>query len=430
MQPVIADHREPVVEVSGIRKKYPLYRRKRDKIREAFSITGKKYHTDFEALKSISFSVSKGECVGIIGLNGSGKSTLLKILTGVIQPTEGSVRTKGKIAALLELGAGFNPEYTGLENIYLNTLLMGMSRSETDEKLEEILEFADIGDFINQPVKIYSSGMFVRLAFAIAITVDPDILIIDEALSVGDIFFQQKCYNRIRELSEKATVLIVSHDLNSITKFCKRLLVMNHGELIFDGNAKDAVTEYYKIKQGSVLSEESGRRAEAAWTSVVKEQFRTAPQEQYSGKMDALIDSFYYQIDEIPFGEYCEFGKTFYIKMAVRCTRRIGPVIVGYQVRDQYGNEIFGETSFTCGNTDVVFEEGENLVSFRFIWPEVREGDYFITLGIGEGCEVLNQVEQCWINQAIHVVNTTHNKLIYGVFNNEMENFRVDKVDE
>lgn len=418
------------IEVSGIKKRYSLYMKKSDKIREAFSITGRKYHKDFEALKGISFSITEGECVGIIGLNGSGKSTLLKILTGVIQPTEGSVETRGKTAALLELGAGFNPEYTGLENIYLNTLLMGMTRRETDEKLEEILEFADIGDFINQPVKIYSSGMFVRLAFSIAITVEPDILIIDEALSVGDVFFQQKCYNRIRELSQKATVLIVSHDLNSITKFCKRLLVMNNGVLIFDGNAKDAVTEYYKVKQGSILSKEAKKQVEDTYTRIAKDQFIIPSKDQYSGKMDAIIYSFYYQIDETPFGEYCEFGKTFYIKMAIRCSRRIDSVIIGYQVRDKYGNEIFGETSLTSGNDDVTFEKGENIVSFQFIWPEVREGDYFITLGLGEGYEVLNQVEQCWINQAIHVVNTTHNKLIYGVFNNTMENFRVDKVDQ
>ena len=206
------------IEVNSIRKKYPLYKNKRDKIREAFSITGKKYHRDFEALKGISFQVSKGECVGIIGLNGSGKSTLLKILTGVIQPTEGNVVTVGKIAALLELGAGFNPEYTGLENIFLNTLLMGYTRVETESRLQEILDFADIGDFINQPVKIYSSGMYVRLAFAMAITVNPDILVIDEALSVGDVFFQQKCYNKIREFAEKSTVLIVTDD-----RFCPKL---------------------------------------------------------------------------------------------------------------------------------------------------------------------------------------------------------------
>lgn len=418
-----------VIEVSNIKKKYPLYRKKQDKIKEAFSITGKKYHKDFEALKGVSFTIDKGECVGIIGLNGSGKSTLLKILAGVVQPTEGTVRIRGKIAALLELGAGFNPEYTGLENIYLNTLLMGFTRAETEKKLQEILDFADIGDFINQPVKIYSSGMFVRLAFAIAITVDPDILIIDEALSVGDVFFQQKCYNKIREFAKKSTVLIVSHDLNAITKFCKRIMVMNNGVLIFEGNAKDAVTEYYKVKQGSILSREAKKQVEDVYTRVMKDQLIKPEMSQYSGKMDAIIESFYYQIGEVPFAEYCEFGKTVFVKMLIKCNKSIDSVIIGYQVRDKFGNETFGETSMTSGNPDVRFEEGECMVSFQFIWPEVREGDYFITLGVGEGYEVLNQVEQCWINQAIHIVNTTHNKLIYGVFNNEMENFRVDKVD-
>ena len=176
------------ISVKNLKKTYALYDSRKDKLKEAFSLTGKKYHKNFEALKGISFDVEKGECVGIIGLNGSGKSTLLKILTEVITQTEGTVEINGKVSALLELGAGFNPEYSGLENIYLNTMLMGYTRKETDDKLDQILEFADIGDFINQPVKIYSSGMFVRLAFAIAITIDPDILIIDEALSMGLLF--------------------------------------------------------------------------------------------------------------------------------------------------------------------------------------------------------------------------------------------------
>ena len=417
-----------VIDAVGIKKRYPLFRKKRDKIREAFSLTGKKYHKDFEALKGITFSVEKGECVGIIGLNGSGKSTLLKILTGVIRPSEGKVRPNGKVAALLELGAGFNPEYTGRENIYLNTLLLGMNKDDTDQVLQDILDFADIGDFIDQPVKIYSSGMFVRLAFAIAISVEPDILIIDEALSVGDVFFQQKCYAKIREFSEKATVLIVSHDLNSITKFCKRLLVLHNGVLIFDGNAKDAITEYYKVKQGSILSAELKKQIEKSYTRIVKDQFIKPSAEMYSGKMDAVIDRYYYQIDETPFAEYCEAGKVFLVKMIIHCTRTIAPVIVGYQIRDTYGNETFGETSMTSGYTDVRFEPGDVMVSFQFIWPEVREGDYFITLGIGEGFEVLKQVEQCWINQAIHVVSTTHGKLIYGVFNNTMSSFDTEMI--
>ncbi len=418
---------ETVVSVSNLIKRYPLYRRKLDKIREAFSVTGRRYHKDFEALKGISFEVGRGECVGIIGLNGSGKSTLLKILTGVVQPTSGSIRTEGRIAALLELGAGFNPEYTGLENIYLNTLLMGMSREETDKRLPEILEFADIGEFIYQPVKIYSSGMFVRLAFSIAVTVEPDILIIDEALSVGDVFFQQKCYQKIREMSEHATVLIVSHDLNSITKFCKRLLVLNNGVLIFDGEAGQAVTEYFKIRQGSVLSGKVREQIEDGFRRITADKLVRPEESQYSGRMDAVIESFYYQVDEVPFAEYCEAGRTVYVRMLVQSARPMDSIIVGYQVRDTFGNETFGETSMTSGYAGTELRKGRSMVSFQFVWPEVREGDYFITLGIGEGYEVLNQVEQCWINRAIHLVNTTHGKLVYGVFNNEMEHFRLER---
>ena len=419
-----------VVEVVNLRKIYPLYNKKRDKVREALSLTGKRYHRDFEALKGISFSVRKGECLGIIGLNGSGKSTLLKILTGVIQPTQGSVVTDGKVAALLELGAGFNPEYTGMENIYLNTLLLGMPREETREKIPEILEFADIGDFINQPVKIYSSGMFVRLAFAIAITVCPDILIIDEALSVGDIFFQQKCYNKIKEISDSSTVIIVSHDLNALTKLCKRLLVMHNGVLVFDGDAKDAVTEYYKIKQGSSHSSANQEEMIRISGKDYHNAFLKPAPYKYSGQMDAIIESYYYQVNDIPFGEICEKGDVLSVEMLISSSRDIGSLIVGYQVLDKYGNEVFGETSMTSGFSNTSMSEGKYSISFSFFWPEIREGDYFITLGIGEGEEVLRQVEQCWINQAIHIVNTTHGKLIYGTFNNTMNNFNIAEVNE
>ena len=418
----------PVIDVNNVRKEYPLYKKKSDKIKEALSITGRKYHIDFEALKDVSFSVEKGECVGIIGLNGAGKSTLLKILTGVIKPTSGNVSIQGKIAALLELGAGFNPEYTGLENIYLNTMLMGYSKEETDEKIDEILQFADIGKFIYQPVKVYSSGMFVRLAFAIAVTVDPDILIVDEALSVGDVFFQQKCYNVIREFAQRSTVLIVSHDLNSITKFCKRVLLLHNGVLISDGDAREAVSEYYKVKQGSVLNEGIKNQLTAEFTVDYLNRFIEPDKWQYSGRMDVVIERYYYQINGKPFAEYCEKGNILSIKLMVRTNERIENLIVGYQVLDKYGNEVFGETSITSGSEKTILEPGTSIISYHVKWPEVREGDYFITLGIGAGYDVLNQVEQCWINQAIHLINTTNGKLIYGLFNNPIEGFDIQKV--
>ena len=416
------------ISVKNLKKTYALYDSRKDKLKEAFSLTGKKYHKNFEALKGISFDVEKGECVGIIGLNGSGKSTLLKILTEVITQTDGTVEINGKVSALLELGAGFNPEYSGLENIYLNTMLMGYTRKETDDKLDQILEFADIGDFINQPVKIYSSGMFVRLAFAIAITIDPDILIIDEALSVGDVFFQQKCYKKIKEFAGKSTVLIVSHDLNAITKFCQRIIVMNYGEIVYNGEPTEAISQYFRIKQGRARKNQKAQDADS--TIVEKfENYKVPNGKDYSGKMDVIIEKYYYKIENEAFGEMCEDGDEVNISMLVHSEREIENLIVGYQVRDKYGNEVFGETSLTSKVEQFSLHKGTNLINFSFTWPEVREGDYFITLGIGEGSEVLNQVEQCWMNNEVHVVETTHGKTIFGIFNHEMEQFSVEEIN-
>ncbi len=207
------------VEIKNVRKVYKLFDKPTDRLRESLSFTHKNYHTDHFALEDISLTVHEGECVGIIGTNGSGKSTLLKIVTGVLNPTEGSVTVNGKISALLELGAGFNMEYTGIENIYLNGTMMGFSEADMDKKIDDIIDFAEIGDFIQQPVKTYSSGMFARLAFAVAINVEPDILIVDEALSVGDIFFQAKCYRKFNEFKETGkTIVFVSHDLGQCSE--------------------------------------------------------------------------------------------------------------------------------------------------------------------------------------------------------------------
>lgn len=413
------------IRVKDVKKTYPLYNSKSHKVKEALSLSGKKYHEDFHALRGISFDVEQGECVGIIGLNGSGKSTLLKILTEVITQTEGEIEVNGKVSALLELGAGFNPEYTGMENIYLNTMLMGYSRKETDDKIPQILEFADIGDFINQPVKVYSSGMFVRLAFAIAITVEPDILIIDEALSVGDVFFQQKCYRKIKEFAGKATVLIVSHDLNAITKFCRRIIVMDQGEIAYNGEPNEAISYYFKLKQGDFSLFQTEDEVN---TDVDFEVYKAPVEDIYSGHMDAVIHKFYYDINGQPYAEYCKKGDILNISMLVESKRMIEDTIVGYQVRDKYGNEVFGETSLTSHVDNVPLQAGMNCIYFTVKWPEIREGDYFITLGIGEGKEVLNQVEQCWINNAIHLIETTQGKTIFGIFNHEMENFVVKQI--
>ncbi len=233
------------IKVKTLSKVYKLYDKPIDRLKEAMNPLKKKYHKDFYALNNISFEIKKGETVGIIGKNGSGKSTLLKIITGVLSPTSGAVKVNGRISALLELGAGFNPELTGIENIYLNGTMMGYSHEEMRERVHKIIEFADIGEFIYQPVKTYSSGMFVRLAFAVAINVEPEILIIDEALSVGDTRFQLKCMNKMKEMmSGGTTVLFVSHDINAVKRFCTRAIWLNSGVMLEDG-AVNKVTDQY-----------------------------------------------------------------------------------------------------------------------------------------------------------------------------------------
>ena len=245
---------EKIITISHLTKKYRMYSSPRDRICEALGIKKNINYKDYYALNNISFDVKKGEIVGIIGRNGSGKSTLLKIITGVLNASDGEIEVKGKVSALLELGAGFNMEYTGKKNIYLNASMMHISHEEIEKKLPQILEFADIGEYINQPVKTYSSGMFIRLAFAVAINVNPDILIVDEAFAVGDTRFQLKCMDKFLEfVNAGKTILFVSHDINAIKRFCNRAIWINQGNMIMDGNM-DEVTDRYMDYLKSELS--------------------------------------------------------------------------------------------------------------------------------------------------------------------------------
>lgn len=414
-----------VISVKDLSKVYRLYDKPIDRLKESLNIFHKSYHKEYYALNNLSFDIKRGETVGIIGINGAGKSTLLKIITGVLTPTGGNIEVKGKISALLELGAGFNMEYTGIENIYLNGTMMGFSKEEVDKKLDDILDFADIGDFVNQPVKTYSSGMFVRLAFAVAINVEPDILVIDEALSVGDVFFQQKCYKKIKELAGKSTVLIVSHDLNAMTKFCERIIVMSAGQKVFDGEPNEAIAKYFKLKQGALRNDKKSIEL----NNSDFEMYKAPDENSYSGKMDVIIEKYFYSIDNEPFSEVCQKDDEFKISLVINSKIDIESPIIGFQIRDKYGNEVFGQTSLTSPVEQGVIKQGRNIINFAFDWPEIREGDYFITIGIGNGTEVLNQVEECWINNAIHITATTHGKTIFGIFNHDMKEFDISKID-
>jgi len=238
-----------IITVENVSKVYPLYDKTIDRLKETLSITKKSYHRDFYALNDVSFNIGAGETIGIIGTNGSGKSTILKIITGVLTPTEGNVTVNGKISALLELGAGFNMDYTGMENLYMNGTMMGYSKEEMEEKIPAILDFADIGEFVHQPVKTYSSGMFVRLAFALAINVEPEILIVDEALAVGDAFFQAKCFSKLEEIRNAGTtILFVSHDIVSVKQLCKRAIWIEKGLVRMDGDSNEVCEQYLSMQ--------------------------------------------------------------------------------------------------------------------------------------------------------------------------------------
>lgn len=244
------------IRVRDVSKMYKLYNRNKDRIMDAFGLSKEPRYREHYALHGLSFDVKRGETVGIIGTNGAGKSTILKIITGVLNATSGDVDINGRISALLELGAGFNMEYTGIENVYLNGTMIGYSREEIDAKMDNILSFADIGDFVYQPVKTYSSGMFVRLAFAVAINIDPEILIVDEALSVGDVFFQNKCYKKFEDFKKQGkTILFVSHDLGSISKYCDRVVLLDHGKKLSEGTPKDMINIYKKLMTGTAVED-------------------------------------------------------------------------------------------------------------------------------------------------------------------------------
>lgn len=245
------DDKKIAIQVNGVEKAYKLYDKASDRLKEALGLGRKKRYKEHYALKGIDMTIYQGETVGIIGTNGSGKSTILKIITGVLNPSGGSVEVNGRISALLELGAGFNMEYNGIENIYLNGTMIGFSKKEIDERMDDILSFADIGDYVYQPCKTYSSGMFVRLAFAVAINIEPEILIVDEALSVGDVFFQAKCYHKFEEFKKMGkTILIVSHDLSCISKYCDRVVLLNQGVKLGEGSPKEMIDAYKQVLVG------------------------------------------------------------------------------------------------------------------------------------------------------------------------------------
>lgn len=327
------------IRVDNVSKIYRLYNKPSDRLKEALGFTKEKKYREHKALDQVSFDVHRGETVGIIGTNGSGKSTVLKIITGVLRPTMGNVTVNGRISALLELGAGFNMEYTGVENVYLNGTMLGFTEEEINKRLPEILRFADIGDFVNQPVKTYSSGMFVRLAFAVAINIDPEILIVDEALSVGDVFFQAKCYHKFEEFKKQGkTILFVSHDLSSISKYCDRVVLLNQGVKVDEGSPKAMVDLYKRFLVHQEGEPEKHIAREGEWRSKIQVNPNLL---EYGEKLAEIVDFAVVDKDG-KLTNTIEKGTTCTFKMKIEFHKDLQEPIVAFTIKDMKGTEITG----------------------------------------------------------------------------------------
>jgi len=362
---------DAILQVRNLTKIYSLYDRPIDRLKEALDPRRKKYHRDFYALNDISFDVKRGETLGIIGKNGSGKSTLLKIISGVLASTSGAYRVNGNIASLLELGTGFNPELTGIENVYFNGTLFGLSKKEIDGKLDSIVEFADIGEFVNQPVKLYSSGMFVRLAFSVAVNLDPEILIVDEALSVGDTYFQHKSFERIRQLNRRGTtLLIVSHDKNAILSICDSVILLNAGAFVMQ-DEPETVMDYYN----AILSENTG--------SIVRQKTADGGKIQsISGTREAVVEDVALLDAENNRVETVNVGQQVRLRIVVRSAADIEHPVIGYMIKDRFGQSVFGTNTCHLEHDIVKLRRGEPYtLDFKF-GVDLGEGSYSVAVAL------------------------------------------------
>ncbi len=393
--------KEIAIRVSGLEKAYKLYNKPSDRLKEALGIGRKKKYKEHYALKGVDMTIYQGETVGIIGTNGSGKSTILKIITGVLNATRGDVQVNGRISALLELGAGFNMEYNGIENVYLNGTMMGFSKKEIDAKMDDILSFADIGDYVYQPCKTYSSGMFVRLAFAVAINIEPEILIVDEALSVGDVFFQAKCYHKFEEFKQMGkTIVFVSHDLSSISKYCDRVVLLNQGVKLGEGSPKEMIDAYKQVLVGQYVAPEGEEKTllddeeleAAAAASVDGKKLSQAvdnsdanavnPDLLEYGTKAAVIEEYKITDDMNRNTSAVLKGKDCSIHMRVRFVEDIEAPIFAFTIKNVRGVEITGTNTMVekaflqpvkAGSVkEITFTQKMNL----------QGGEYLLSLGV------------------------------------------------
>ncbi|QCP50773.1 ABC transporter ATP-binding protein [Trinickia violacea] len=424
--------KQTAVEVHGLGKRYEIYAAPQDRLKQmvlprlsrAVGAKPKEYFREFWALRNVDLTVERGETVAIIGQNGSGKSTFLQLVCGTLTPTQGEVKRNGRIAALLELGAGFNPEFTGEENVYLSGMLYGLTEKQLQERYHSIIEFAEIGDFVSQPVKTYSSGMYVRLAFAIAAHVDADVLVVDEALSVGDVRFTQKCMRFLRQFQKNGTLLFVSHDVGAVTSLCSRAVWLDHGSVRLDGPAKDVVEAY--LAEQHVLD----RKAQGVEVSAIKVERARAKMaqmdvvdqnaEQLKGSNSIKVFEFDPDAHESAFGAggatitgvamidedarampMVQGGELVTLDIAVELHTALSGLIIGFYLKDRLGQRLFGANTHLSHENVIEGVANDQLhATFQFRMPYLPVGAYSIDAAVASGTQD-DHTQQHWVHDAL-----------------------------
>lgn len=442
-----------VISASGLGKCYHVYERPADRLKQALLRWRRQYFKDFWAIRDVSFEIRAGESVGIIGRNGSGKSTVLQVIAGVLAPTTGQATVQGKVNALLELGAGFNPEFTGRENVLMSGAIQGFTQGEMERIIGRVEAFAEIGEFFDQPMKTYSSGMYVRVAFAAAVMMRPDVLVVDEALAVGDIFFQQRCMRYMRDELRGITKLIVTHDMGSIASLCDRCLVMHRGRLVFSGKPVDAIEYYTKMvhteeyRRESVVAPSVTEASAGAGADV-----RSAGDGGFSASRLAreVSPSAWIRTDESSMGGAGEVviervavtdrigerlatarpGDRFIAWLVVRSAGPKKNLIFGASVIDRTGTHVCGDNSLSAPGRPVELGgAGRYVVRMEFEWPRLQPATYTVTFGCGEGDDPLRHVIQCWAHNVAAVEGISPDLPVHGVFTNPLRGFDIAAVD-
>jgi ABC-type polysaccharide/polyol phosphate transport system ATPase subunit len=407
-----------IIKVESLTKTFKIYNRSKDRLKEALFFFTKKYHQEFHALKDISFEIRKGESIGILGKNGAGKSTLLKVLTGVMVPTEGIVTVNGRIAALLELGSGFNPELSGLDNIYFQGAIIGFTKSEMEKKIAGIVEFAEIGAFIDQPVKTYSSGMFARLAFSIAINVDPDILIVDEALSVGDMRFQQKCLRRMKEFSKKnKSIIFVSHDLNQIRAFCDKAIWIKDSQIYEFGETQSVCDHYFSWMEYSLPVMSKSTADKGAGEHKTSNGWMHVENNDSFGDGGALILSYLFnnKANRLDAFQPCG-GDEVVLSLKIQINRKIISPGIGVMLRDRQGNNVVSLNNYVYSKSLGVWDKDTvQTGTISFVFPHLRNGEYSVTVAISDGDQE-NHTQEHWIHD-MFIVKSFNAGLKYEIGN-------------